>query len=262
MELKGKLYGTTLEGGSCGDYGWCGTVFVLDPRERAEKVLLSFCTQHGCADGAFPFAGLTTANGTLFGTTVGSGLAACRYVSSGCGTVFSLDPDTEVETVLYAFCRVHHCADGANPTDSVISVLGALYATTYEGGDGDCTCGTIFSVNPDTHTETVVYAFCQKTDCADGALPSANLIKDKGVLYGTTPFGGRTGCPQTGGCGTVFSLDPATGAETVLYEFCSRKNCADGWGPQSGLVATKKYLYGTTLNGGAYGYGVVFAVRQ
>jgi hypothetical protein len=59
----------------------------------------------------------------------------------------------------------------------------------------------------------------------------------------------------------VFSLDPATGAETVLYEFCSRKNCTDGWGPQAGLVHVKDGLYGTTPSGGADGYGTVFAIK-
>jgi uncharacterized repeat protein (TIGR03803 family) len=263
VALKGRLYGTTLEGGSCADFGWCGTVFVVDPRKRAEEVLHAFCSQQGCADGAFPYAGLIAVNGTLYGTTVGGGVTACRYVSDGCGTVFSLDPGTGAETVLYTFCSDENCADGANPTDSVFSVDGMLYGTTHDGGDSGCdgTCGTVFALDPGTGTETVAYAFCQQQYCADGALPSANVIAVKGMLYGTTPYGGRTGCPQTGDCGTVFSLDPGTGAETVLYAFCSRKNCTDGWGPQAGLIHVKDTLYGTTPGGGANGYGTVFAIK-
>jgi uncharacterized repeat protein (TIGR03803 family) len=257
ITLGGKLYGTTVEGGSCSaELGQCGTVFVVDPRERTEKVVHSF-------DFAFPYAGLIAVNGTLYGTTVGGGRTDCRYVSSGCGTVFSLDPGTGAETVLYTFCSEKGCADGANPTDSVISVNGTLYGTTHDGGNSGCdgTCGTVFALDPSTGTETVVYAFCQQQDCADGALPSANVIAVNGTLYGTTPFGGRTGCPQTGDCGTVFSLDPTTGAETVLYAFCSRKNCTDGWGPQAGLIHAGGRLYGTTSEGGAYGFGTVFAMK-
>jgi uncharacterized repeat protein (TIGR03803 family) len=264
VAVKGKLYGTTLEGGGCSDFGWCGTVFVVDPRQRAEQVLHTFCSQEGCADGAFPYAGLIAVNGTLYGATVGGGRTACRYVSDGCGTVFSLDPGTEAETVLYTFCNEANCADGANPTDSVISVNGTLYGTTHDGGDAGCdgTCGTVFALDPATGTETVVYAFCQQEDCTDGAFPHAGVIDVKGTFYGTTAYGARTGCPQTGDCGTVYSVDPGTGAETVLYAFCSLTNCTDGWSPQAGLTDVNGTLYGTTYGGGTGGVGTVFAIRR
>jgi uncharacterized repeat protein (TIGR03803 family) len=79
------------------------------------------------------------------------------------------------------------------------------------------------------------------------------------VLYGTTSNGG------TYNNGTVFSLDPETGTEMVLYSFCSRsdkrKNCLDGYDPVADLVIRKGRLYGTTSFGGHGGGGVVFAVR-
>src|SRR5438105_1233774 len=64
---------------------------------------------------------------------------------------------------------------------------------------------------------------------ADGSVPFASVIDVSGTLYGTT-FGGGTH-----GAGTVFALDPTAGVETVLYSFCSRKDCADGQGPDAGL---------------------------
>jgi uncharacterized repeat protein (TIGR03803 family) len=88
------------------------------------------------------------------------------------------------------------------------------------------------------------------------------VLDVKGLLYGTTAYGGRTGCPQTGDCGTVFSVDPNTGIETILYAFCSRKNCTDGWAPTAGVIAVGGKLYGTTSEGGAYGYGTVFAIDR
>ena len=62
------------------------------------------------------------------------------------------------------------------------------------------------------------------------------------------------------GCGTVFSVNPTTGAETVLYSFCQRK-CADGTFPFAGLIDVKRTLYGTTFAGGTNSGGTVFAVR-
>jgi hypothetical protein len=50
------------------------------------------------------------------------------------------------ETVLYSFCTQQNCTDGANPTDSLISVNGTLYGTTGNRGIGcfGFGCGTVF----------------------------------------------------------------------------------------------------------------------
>lgn len=51
----------------------------------------------------------------------------------------------------------------------------------------------------------------------------------------------------------------AAQTETVVYNFCSEANCADGSGPDSRLVPDSNgNLYGTTRFGGAFGYGTVF----
>src|SRR5208282_3671395 len=53
-------------------------------------------------------------------------------------------------------------------------------------------------------------------------------------------------------CLTTFAARPAHAqTETVLYNFCSQYNCSDGEAPGGNL-------YGTTLFGGANGYGTVF----
>src|SRR5579863_4467487 len=75
----GSLYGTTQAGGGsdvCN--GGCGAVFELSPGSGGnwtEKVLYSFCSVSGCADGENPgFAGLVRdAAGNLYGTTVFGG---------------------------------------------------------------------------------------------------------------------------------------------------------------------------------------------
>jgi uncharacterized repeat protein (TIGR03803 family) len=109
-------------------------------------------------------------------------------------------------------------------------------------------------------TESVFYGFCAQTNCTDGENPVAGLVFDlKGNLYGTTYSGGaHDRCNYNDHCGVVFKLTPK-GEETVLYTFCAQTNCTDGENPYAAVVLDRKgNLYGTTVNGGAHGVGVVF----
>ena len=80
--------------------------------------------------------------------------------------------------------------------------------------------------------EKILYNFCTKSNCTDGANPNAVLLQDvEGNLYGATYFGGVSGtCVE--GCGVLFKLSP-TGQETVLHAFTDG---ADGTYPQAGLI--------------------------
>jgi uncharacterized repeat protein (TIGR03803 family) len=257
---SGALYGTTAGGGAAG----LGTVFKLTPPAKGQTawtgtVLYSFCLLPNCSDGAGPMAGLIADNhGALYGTTAGGGAA-------GLGTVFKLTPPAKGQTawtgtVLYSFCSLSNCGDGASPLAGLIADNhGALYGTTTGGGTGvgNNGQGIVFKLTPPAKgqtawTETVLYIF---KGGSDGATPYAGLIADNhGALYGTTRLGG------TGSDGTVFKLTPpAKGqtawTETVLHSFTG----SDGRNPFAGLIADNwAALYGTTVLGGASDYGTVF----
>jgi uncharacterized repeat protein (TIGR03803 family) len=67
--------------------------------------------------------------------------------------------------------------------------------------------------------------------------------------------------------GTVFEIvKTASGyasTPTILANFCSLANCADGTDPEAGLIADANgNLFGTTLGGGAHGGGSVFEVTD
>jgi len=242
-DATGNLYGTTNLGGRFP----FGTVFKLSA-DGKKRILHSF----EAVDGSFPEASvIRDSDGTLYGTTYEGGKAEGGKCEHGCGAVFALDK-TGKEQVLYAFTGG---TDGSNPTAGLVrDTEGNLYGTTAAGGDLDCGggCGTVFKIDP-AGKETVLHSFAAG---ADGDYPLAGLIRDaSGNLYGTTESGGSQNCEYNLGCGTVFKLDSA-GVETILYNFSAQN---DGIHPQSGLVRDDAgTLYGTTTQGGAYGFGTVF----
>jgi uncharacterized repeat protein (TIGR03803 family) len=195
LDVKGMLYGTTQMGGAY--YG--GTVFAVDPSNRTESVIYSFCAQQNCPDGDWPQDTLVDVNGLLYGTTDLGG--AYRE-----GTVFSLDPSTGKEKVLYSF---QGSEDGVQPVAGMIQVGDKLYGTTSGGGEGSgCEegCGTVFSFDMKTGREKVLHAFSDNG--TDGAIPDASLVNVNGILYGTTVYGGTGTCTSGAGCGTVFAIKP------------------------------------------------------
>jgi uncharacterized repeat protein (TIGR03803 family) len=224
----------------------------------SSKVLYKF---KGGNDGGHPLAGLVfDAAGNLYGTTSQGGGQTCDG-NAPCGTVFELTPNPDgswTENVLYRFAGG---SDGWGPEAGLtFDGAGNLYGTTiFGGGSTNCNggCGTAFKLTPNldgSWTESVLYRFCQLTNCADGYEPYAGLTLDAaGNLYGTTPYGGASGI------GIVFKLSPNGGSwtESVLHSFSGFPK--DGDEPFSGLIFDAVgNLYGSTGAGGAFGNGTVF----
>jgi uncharacterized repeat protein (TIGR03803 family) len=258
LDDDGNLYGTTNSGG---DYS-AGTVYELSPPNRprgawTEKVLYSFT---GGSDGAQPLSDvIRDAAGRLYGTTSAGGL--------GFGVVFELRPGHKgwTESAIYSFTGAN---DGAVPYDGVaFDGRGSLIGVASIGGDPSCAgggCGTVYRLTPPARpggswAENTLYAF---TGGLDGAQPLAKPIVDgKGKLFGTASMDG-VAYPCYPSCGTVYELAPpvysGTWTETTLYDFAGG---SDGSAPQASLVLGKGgVLYGTTLSGGNFGEGTIFAV--
>ena len=85
----------------------------------------------------------------------------------------------------------------------------------------------------------------------EGPYQAALVQGEDGNLYGTTYGGG------TSNGGTVFRITNQ-GTLTTLYGFCGLPKCIDGDQPSAGLtLAVDGNFYGTTLSGGANGWGAV-----
>jgi uncharacterized repeat protein (TIGR03803 family) len=225
---NGNLYGATTEGGT----GGVGTIYQITSA-GAFNSLHSF----DGTDGDYPRGSLIQGtSGNLYGTTyeASGGVSGTVYdmtTAGGFSTLASFDP-----------------AEAAGSRGALIQASnGNFYGTDIGGGNGN---GTVFEVTA-AGTIKVLYTFCSKTDCADGASPYGALIQaSDGNLYGTTAGGGASSPSCSGGCGTIFKITTA-GALTTLYNFCSEANCADGSQPEGGLVQhTNGSFYGTTLYNG------------
>ena len=220
-------------------------VAVCAPAQAAEKIIYTFT---GGADGGTPYAGLLLGTkGVLYGTTFNGG-------SLGGGTVFELTPNsngTWTQQVIYNFGT--NSSDGFVPYGGLVSdSTGNLYGTTPVGGTNFF--GTVFEVSPQangTWTEKVLYNF---TGGNDGNGPYAGLALDKsGNLFGTTYGGGAQGS------GVAFELVNNNGAwsEKILHTFTGAN---DGGSPYDSSLTfdLAGNLYGTTVQGGAHDYGLIF----
>jgi uncharacterized repeat protein (TIGR03803 family) len=248
----GVFYGTTAGGGAYKS----GAVFKLNKAGK-ETVLYSFCPGGPpCVDGEAPLAGvIQDARGNLYGTTAYGGDPSCGSERAGCGVIFKLSK-TGSETVLYGF---KGGSDGNEPQAGVVQdAEGNLYGTTVYGGDTSCNppygCGVVFRLSK-TGELAVLHSF---TGGADGRYPYAGVIQDaKGNLYGTTIYGGTTGCGD--GCGVVFKLDKTGKKETVLHTFTGGTDGGVPWGAV--IRDAEGNLYGTASQGGDNNGGVVFELK-
>jgi uncharacterized repeat protein (TIGR03803 family) len=246
LVLEGStLYGTTPEQG----IGLEGTVFKVNTNGTGFSVLHSFTRRSWSgasntnSDGAGPEAGLVLAGNTLYGT-------ACYGGSGGNGVVFKVNTDGTGFAVLHNFAAIGMFtnSDGADPCAGLELSRNMLYGTTRSGGGAGF--GTVFKVDTNGTAFTTLHSF---SSGSDGAYPEAGLVLAGNQLYGTTSFGGGTGCD-----GTVFKVNNDGTGFATLHSF----NMAGDRGfPESGLVLLGDTLYGTTTLGGSAGHGTVFALR-
>lgn len=186
-DAAGNLYLTTSNGAVYG-----GNVIELSPPAAGQTAwteTLIHGFSGGANDGFGPSNGLVRdTNGNFYGLTEYGGAA-------NVGVVYEVSPPTGGGTqwgfqVLYSFTGG---ADGSAPSRGLVrDAAGNLFATTTQGGDAKCQCGTLVELSPPQsgqgpYTETTIHQF---TGAPDGAQPSAITVEDNGNLLVPTFLGG------------------------------------------------------------------------
>jgi uncharacterized repeat protein (TIGR03803 family) len=291
-DAAGNFYGTTVYGGARD----LGTVFELSPNGDGgwnETVLHSFYGE----DGEYPeFSPLLfDTAGNLYGTTYYGGSSGCGY---GCGVVYELSPDGTrwKETVLYSFTGG---ADGGGPVGGLImDAAGNLYGTLGEAGGvfelspsgggwteqliyaadsisggvamdatGNIfgtTSSAVFELSPNGNggwNSSVVHTFAGGPK--DGSGPVGTVVVEEfgsyQLVFGATYAGGAKNL------GTAYVLSPGEGknkgtwVEKIAHSFKGYPD--DGSGPGAGIAVSGNF-WGTTVDGGEYNYGTVFAIYR
>jgi uncharacterized repeat protein (TIGR03803 family) len=227
QETNGNFYGTTQTGGTNSS----GSIFQMTP----DGVVTTLYLFNDSGTGGYsPQAGLVQgADGNLYGVTENGG-------ANGLGTIFKTTTNGSLTTA-YSFDG----GDGAYPVQPMILASdGNFYGTTSGGGvDGE---GEVFRLAPSgALTQAASFNY------TNGSSPNAVLQGADGNLYGTTFLGG------TYGDGVIFNVT-TNGALTSLFSFSFFNG---GFLPSAGLAQdVGGNFYGTTFEGGAFGYGTVFAM--
>jgi uncharacterized repeat protein (TIGR03803 family) len=234
---SGLLYGAAAFGiGSCNGSG-CGAIFSIDPTTGHEQTVYAF--KNSNLDRPRNLA------------LHGNALYTAAFLNSE--TVF----DSYVVSV-----------GASNGREKVVADLGAagVYGITstvsleFSGKDafgtssvaGANITGAVFELNLANDSATDIYDF-GPGNTADGHYPLGNIVVTKDAIYGTTSAGGT---PGQQGFGTIYKIDRATHAETVLHAFTG----ADGSNPTGGLTLMNGKLFGATQDGGGHcNCGTIFS---
>jgi uncharacterized repeat protein (TIGR03803 family) len=240
LDGAGNIYGTT-QYGSIDMHLDNGIVFRVTPDGR-EKIVWSF---GGGGDGANPMGGVFLDDklgilGTASADSGGCGCAGAIYrvrqngietllykfpltyergpqsslTPDGKGHFYGTTPNGQTPGTVYKLTPPRNVVTlhtfGGNGDDGfevyaegVAYYKGNLYGVSVGGGGGPPYEGTIFELTP-SGAETILHRFVMSPD---GDTPYATPTVFDGDLYGTTAFGGTTGCGGRG-CGTVFKYGP------------------------------------------------------
>lgn len=164
------------------------------------------------------------------------------------------------QTTLHAFAGTP--ADGASPSGGIVfDSKGNAYGTTGSGGANEA--GTVYELSPSGQgawSESVLYSFCSRANCADGSGPSGPPNVHINSIDGATSSGGAKNY------GTDFHLvNTGSGWHLYNYSFAG----LDGRQLVAPLLSNH-VVYGVTELGGktggnscvlsSYGDGVVYAL--
>jgi uncharacterized repeat protein (TIGR03803 family) len=229
LDNAGHIFAAASGNVTIGDLG---SVFELAPHPSGgwkHRVLLHFLDG---PEGRHPQSALAIdQQHNLFGMTLSGG-------TYGGGVIFELSPvggGQWTETTIYDFPAVFGGTIGGLTFDSAGTLFGAAHGQIFE-----------LRLSGNTWSYRTLYTFGTR----EGGWLSRLTIDKDGNLYGTARIGGKPGCANGAGCGSVFKLTKTGNhwVKSAIYEFTGRD---DGGNPVGGVILDEAgNLYGATNAGG------------
>ena len=238
FDSAGNMYGVTFFGGAYND----GAVYELSRNGGGwtENVIYTFNSNNQGLGVRFPGGPLAIdPAGNLYGAANCNSTLGCFY-----GDVWQLQPSQGGWTLneLYQF----NGDDGYQPVGVLRDSSGNLFGTTL--GDGGRDSAAVYELSPSNGgwNYTQVYNYGGFGEDSTSAL----VMDSAGNLYGADSITGD---------GYIFKLTRSGNGWTFsrLHSFSG----PDGAGAVGTLVLDNNgNLYGTTVRGGTYGYGVIWEI--
>ena len=220
LDGQGNIYGTTAGGGN-GSSNY-GTVFEINHATGALTTLVNFNGSNGHSpDGNLAI----DSQGNLYGTASGGG-------THNDGTLFEINHATGALSTLVNF----NGTNGSGPSGQLaVDGQGNIYGASFTGGPGGG--GTVYEFNHASGTLSTLASF--SGGGANGYNSLVGITRDgQGNLYGSTV----SSVPN--GSGTLFEINHATGAFSVLHSFGFENFATSGY-----VFDSQGNLYGVTTLG-------------
>ena len=246
FDSQGDLYGTTAAGGSVNGIG---TVYKIAAGSNTITPLQTFYGSQ-LLSGPYNNGVVLDGQGNLYS-------AVTTGVRNGVGMVYTIAAGTSTLTPIASFDNSPTA--GSSPAGGVVfDAHGDIFGTTTYGGTFGTInggYGTVYEIAAGSHTITTLASFNGTTG---GGLPNSGVVVDaQGNIFGTTSTGGAYG---TGArtSGTVFEIAAGSHTITTLASFNGPTTGGNPYGPV--VLDSQGNLFGTTFNGGAYGYGTAYEI--
>jgi hypothetical protein len=202
FDASGNLYSTTSSGGSA-TRATGGAIFKLSPgssgwTETVVAVLPEVKTARG--QSGFPGPVSLDPAGNLYTTSELGGNYNDAF--EGNGGIYRLGSNGRFSSFF-----LFDYSDGSEPIYTGVLLdprHDVLYGVT--GGADPHYKGNAFQIDS-SGNETVLYNFCQQTNCTDGSGPAGLYEDASGTLFGVTSSGGENGT-ALGGDGVMFEIIP------------------------------------------------------
>ncbi|HEV8718948.1 MAG TPA: thrombospondin type 3 repeat-containing protein [Candidatus Binatia bacterium] len=201
-----------------------GVLFSVNPLTGFRTVLSDFGNSAQGPLGLAPFGVALDAAGNVLVIDADAGTGTDFR-----GALFSVNPLTGVRTVISDFANSAQGPLGLQPSGVAIDDAGNILVSDVEAGTGFD--GALFSVDPSTGARTVISDFGDPAQGPLGIAPIGVATDPSGNILVVDPNAG------TGTRGTLFSVDPATGARTVLSDFSDSAQGPEGFEPFGVAIA-------------------------